>query len=52
MLELRQIRKQFDGKVVLDGIDLEIRQGEIVSMLGLSGSGNVYCGRDEQFWRD
>ena len=41
MLELIDIRKQFDGKVVLDGIDLEIRKGEIVSMLGLSGSGKT-----------
>jgi len=41
LLELKNIRKQFDGKVVLDGIDLEIRKGEIVSMLGLSGSGKT-----------
>jgi iron(III) transport system ATP-binding protein len=41
MLELKNIRKQFDGKVVLDGIDLEIRQGELVSMLGPSGSGKT-----------
>ncbi|WP_378956503.1 ABC transporter ATP-binding protein [Pelosinus sp. sgz500959] len=41
MLELKKIRKQFDGKVVLDGIDLEIANGEIVSMLGPSGSGKT-----------
>ena len=41
MLELKNIRKQFAGKVVLDGIDLVIQKGEIVSMLGLSGSGKT-----------
>ncbi|MGH4050207.1 MAG: ABC transporter ATP-binding protein [Clostridium sp.] len=41
MLELKDIKKQFDGKVVLDGIDLQIQKGEIVSMLGLSGSGKT-----------
>lgn len=41
LLELKNIRKQFDGKVVLDGINLEIQKGEIVSMLGPSGSGKT-----------
>jgi iron(III) transport system ATP-binding protein len=41
LLELKNIKKQFDGKVVLDGIDLQIQKGEIVSMLGLSGSGKT-----------
>ena len=41
VLELKNIRKQFGGKVVLDGIDLEIQKGELVSMLGSSGSGKT-----------
>ena len=41
VLELKKIRKQFAGKVVLDGIDLEIQKGELVSMLGSSGSGKT-----------
>lgn len=41
MLELRNVRKQFEGKIVLDGINLEIHNGEIVSMLGPSGSGKT-----------
>ncbi len=41
VLELKNIRKQFAGKVVLDGIDLEIQKGELVSMLGTSGSGKT-----------
>lgn len=35
------IRKQFAGKIVLDGINLTIENGEIVSMLGTSGSGKT-----------
>lgn len=41
MLELKNIWKQFDGKVVLAGINLDIQRGEIVSMLGPSGSGKT-----------
>lgn len=41
MLELINIKKQFDGKTVLDGINLQIQKGEIVSMLGPSGSGKT-----------
>src|SRR5690606_8323611 len=31
--------KRFDGKVVLDGINLDVRRGEILVILGGSGSG-------------
>nr|WP_320146980.1 ABC transporter ATP-binding protein [uncultured Anaeromusa sp.] len=41
MLVLKGIHKQFEGKVVLDGIDLVIQNGEIISMLGPSGSGKT-----------
>jgi iron(III) transport system ATP-binding protein len=41
LLELINIKKQFDGKAVLDGINLQIQKGEIVSMLGPSGSGKT-----------
>jgi sulfonate transport system ATP-binding protein len=35
----RNIRKRFGDNVVLDGLDLNIRAGEFVAMLGRSGSG-------------
>jgi sulfonate transport system ATP-binding protein len=35
----RDIRKSFGDNVVLDGLDLDIRSGEFVALLGRSGSG-------------
>jgi sulfonate transport system ATP-binding protein len=35
----RDIRKVFGDNVVIDGLDLDIRAGEFVAMLGRSGSG-------------
>lgn len=34
-------RKSFGDRVILDGIDLEIRRGELVALLGKSGSGKT-----------
>jgi len=39
MIKLKNIHKQFGETEVLKGIDLEIRQGEIVVVIGSSGTG-------------
>lgn len=49
VISLKGVRKAFDEKVVLDSIDLEVRKGEILVILGGSGAGKsltlkVMCG--------
>ncbi|WP_136685806.1 amino acid ABC transporter ATP-binding protein [Falsirhodobacter xinxiangensis] len=38
-LELREIRKSFGDNEVLKGVSLDVAQGEVVSIIGASGSG-------------
>ncbi len=39
MIELVGVHKRFGDQVVLDGVDLEVRQGETLALLGPSGTG-------------
>ena len=41
MLELKNVKKSYDGTVVLKDISLDIGEGEIVSILGPSGCGKT-----------
>lgn len=41
LLSLRNLTKQFDGKTVLDALDLDIADGEFITLLGPSGCGKT-----------
>lgn len=41
ILEIRNIHKKFDDQVVLNGINLDIHEQEVVSIIGSSGSGKT-----------
>src|SRR4051812_38595064 len=42
-IRLAGVRKRFGDVAAVDGVDLEIRQGEFFTMLGPSGSGKTTC---------
>jgi phospholipid/cholesterol/gamma-HCH transport system ATP-binding protein len=39
MIVLRDVRKRFGTQVVLDGVDLDVQEGETLALLGPSGTG-------------
>lgn len=39
VLKTHKIRKNYGGRILLEDIDIEVYQGELVSILGMSGSG-------------
>ena len=51
MLEIRNLHVRVDGKPILDGIDLDVKAGEVHAIMGPNGSGkstlaHVLAGRD------
>ena len=43
MIEVRNLAKSFDGNKVLKDINLKIEKGDVISILGSSGSGKTTC---------
>jgi ABC-type branched-subunit amino acid transport system ATPase component len=41
LLEARSLKKAFGGQVVLDGVDLDLSQGDVVLLRGENGSGKT-----------
>jgi len=41
LLQVDQISKSFDGKKVIEQVSLELKRGELVSLLGVSGGGKT-----------
>ncbi|SHO47618.1 ATP-binding cassette domain-containing protein [Desulfopila aestuarii] len=39
LIELRNVKKSFGSKVVLDGVNLTIEQGQVTTIIGKSGTG-------------
>ncbi|NOZ40057.1 MAG: ATP-binding cassette domain-containing protein [Planctomycetes bacterium] len=39
MIQIDQLKKNFDGKKVLRGVDLEVPSGTVLGLLGQNGSG-------------
>ncbi|NUT11692.1 MAG: amino acid ABC transporter ATP-binding protein, partial [Nonomuraea sp.] len=38
-MRIRDVRKRFGDHAALDGVDLDVHEGEVVTVIGPSGSG-------------
>ena len=45
-LKVLGVSKSFDGESVIQDIHIELQEGELVSLLGISGGGKKMCIRD------
>ena len=43
LIELRSIEKSFGSNLVLDGVDFDLRSGEIHALCGENGAGKSTC---------
>jgi ABC-2 type transport system ATP-binding protein len=41
VVDVRGLRKSYGGRAVVDGVDLEVAEGEIVGLLGANGAGKT-----------
>lgn len=41
LLEIENLRKSYDGKMVVDGVNMKIKRGEVVGLLGPNGAGKT-----------
>ena len=46
-IEIRGLCKFFQGRRVLDGVDLDVRQGQTLVIIGRSGCGAEQCSRPQ-----
>ena len=51
LLEMNHVKKSFDGNGVLEDISLTVKKGEVVSIIGPSGSGSPHCFAVQRFWK-
>ena len=40
-LEVKNVSRSFDGRLILEDVSIELKQGELVCLLGISGSGKT-----------
>jgi ABC-type branched-subunit amino acid transport system ATPase component len=45
LLTVRGLQAGYDARLIVDGIDLDVQAGEIVTMIGPNGAGKSTCSR-------
>ena len=51
LFEIKNCKKSFNDLNVLNDISLSVEEGEVVAVIGPSGSGNLRCSDARRCWR-
>ncbi len=51
LITINQMQKYYGDNHVLKGVDLDIDMGEVISIIGRSGSGKAPCYAVSMVWR-
>jgi ABC-type glutathione transport system ATPase component len=51
LVSIRDVRESFGANEVLKGVSLEVAKGDVVAIIGRSGSGKSTCSAASTAWR-
>ena len=51
LLEMKQIKKEFEGTTVIKDLSLSVEEGEVLAIIGHLDPGSLRCFAAQQCWK-
>ena len=52
LLKIKGLKVAYGGIQAVKGVDFEVREGELVSLIGSNGAGKTFAARAHGIWSD